>query len=148
MVAAARSGSRLATSVSPTTVRQDLREVLIRVSDLTNGQPVTDAAVNQKQQHALDTTIGQVSRSWHHATGTSPTPNDIASLLRLIRITTLDVETNGVADLEAVVLLAISIVARPQQAAVTWAILLQKSGELLQLRSRTYHIRHQIALYG
>ena len=83
-------------------VRKDLNTVLERVSLLAPQQVMQDAAHTAKEKIALAAAIEHVRREWNAETGNEPTPDQVKSLLSLLRIVTLDVEAGGVHEREAI----------------------------------------------
>ena len=116
-------------------VRIDLAAVLDRMRGLTSGQPFTDAATSVDQRKALDTLLEHVRRSWQSAAGIKPTDSDISAVCALMHLSVLDVETNGLAEREALSLLENRILENSLQAGAAWSTLLQVAADLSQRRS-------------
>lgn len=123
------------TSESSAPVRMDLAAVLDRMRGLTAGQPFTDAATSVDQRKALETLLEHVRRSWRSAAGKEPTDSDIGAVCALMHIGVLDVETNGVAEREALSLLEDRILENRQQAGGAWSTLLLLAADFSQRRS-------------
>jgi hypothetical protein len=133
------------TSVSPANIRIDLADALDRTRDLVAGQPLSDAAVNQAQQGALSTFTAHVRGSWEAVVGVSPDDADLLNICKVVWVVTLDVEADGVAEREALTLLATSVV-KPEQAGAAWSRILQLVADHSQRRSGADTTRIRAAL--
>ena len=125
------------TSESSQPLRRDLAAILNRVRDLTEGQPLTDAATNTAQSEGFETLVAQVRRCWRIAACQEATDADLRALLTLTHVCVLDVEADGVAEREALSLLESRVLADGTQSRPAWATMLQLIADLSQRRSGT-----------
>jgi hypothetical protein len=125
------------TPESSVPVRVDLAAVLDRIRGFTAGQPLDDAATNADQRKALETLIAHIRRSWRTVAGPDPADSDLQAICSLTHVITLDVETNGTAEREALALLETRVVENSEQDGAAWSAILQLVADLSQYRSGT-----------
>lgn len=115
----------ITSSASSAPVKEELANVLNRVRTLSVGQGLADAALTQSERAVLDKVNSHLQRGWFSLTGAQPTEKEIISLLHLVKIQVLDVDTNGDQEREAKTLLRTSVLQNPEQADAAWNTLIQ-----------------------
>ena len=92
----------ITSSATPQQLRTNLATVLQRIPGLAPNQALQDAARTAPETSALQTAIKHVERAWKSETGRNAPADEIKAVLSLLRIITLDVETGGVHEREAI----------------------------------------------
>ena len=112
-------------SRSPSTIRDVLPVVLHRARLLDPDQPIETCAATVEERRVLDTILALLRNSWQNALRTDPPDGDLRDLLRLLRVTVLDVESDGAAEREGKQLLRHSVIRDATQADVAWSTLIE-----------------------
>jgi len=116
-------------------LREDARRVINRMRDLAPGQPLTDAAVNENEEHALGILRAHASRSWRAATGTDPSDADLQAFFACLAIEVLAIEPDGANEREARGLLRASVLADASQEVTAWTTLRDLMGQTAEDRT-------------
>lgn len=97
-------------------------ELLDRLRDLDESQPMSAAARTKEEQRALAILVGHVGASWHAATGTAATDDDVRRVLSYTHIETLDTAPAEQHEREARQRLRDDVLDDPTQDAMAWTI--------------------------
>jgi hypothetical protein len=116
-------------------IRESLRNLLIRVTNLAPHQPLDDAAVNNRERRALRVAVSHVERSWQAATGLPAIDRDVGLALSLFFVEILDVETDQVHEREAKRTLDSVVLEDRAQVGVAWSNTIIACTEMAQARS-------------
>ena len=119
---------------TPATVRVNLREVLERTRVHLNGLP--NGRLGKAGRKALEVVTYHVRASWKAETGHEPSESDIAMLLRLVHVETIEVDEGQRDEREARDILRRSVLQAPNQAAVTWSTLITEGMRLIKARGQ------------
>jgi hypothetical protein len=113
-------------SSSPSTVRSVLADYLCLARALPEGQDLDPTSLTKPQGEIHRKIVDHIDTAWRRARGTSPTSRELISLLRLMRVLTLDVEPDGAQEREAKELLRRSILVDTIQVESAWSHLTRK----------------------
>ncbi len=116
-------------------IRESLRNLLIRVTNLAPHQPLDDGAVNNHERRALRVAVSHVERSWQAAAGVPAIDEDVRLALSLFFVEILDVETDQVHEREAKRTLDEVVLEDRTQAGVAWSNTIVACTEMAQARS-------------
>jgi hypothetical protein len=114
---------RLVLVTSPSSsqpVRVHLRNVLSRLNNLPQSQPLENAAANDNERRALAIAQEHLVQSWQKLTGSPPSEPDLRKLLSLIRIHVLDLEAGGTDEGHVKDILRQAVLKNPDGADAAW----------------------------
>ena len=126
----------MCTSSASGTIKLNLANSLSRLRALLPQQPLEDAAQNEDERAALRTIIDRAATVWTATLGSAPSATDLARLLRLIHVQTLNMEHGQSGLLEAQALLRSSVLLRPETSEIAWAQLLSLAAHMAQTSQR------------
>jgi hypothetical protein len=112
-----------------------LRDVLNRASGLSPGQPLNDAAVTDAEKKILKVTDASARARWEVATGAAPTETEVLSVLSLLSVEVLDVESGGQGEREAIRTLSTVIIEDRNQEGAAWSSVLKATRKMMTDRS-------------
>lgn len=112
-----------------------LREVLNRAAGLAPGQPLIDAAVTDEQKRILKVTETTVRTRWTAATRQAPSYSEVLSVLSLLSVEVLDVETGGQGEREAIRTLSTVVIEDSAQEGAAWSSVLKACRMMVEERS-------------
>lgn len=116
-------------------LRKDAGTVLGRMRELETGQPLEDAAVNQRQDEVLQVMLGHVRRSWKAATTRVPSHSQLKGFFDNLAIEELAVHHGGRSEREACTLLRLTSLEDPKQDLQAWTCLLDLVGQAAEDRT-------------
>jgi hypothetical protein len=102
-------------------VRQILPTVLNRILSLNINQAIDDAATSQEDRDVLQVLQNQISRAWRTQKGVDPTSVEIRQVCSLIRVHTLDVDSDQAQEREAKDLLRMTVLKTATDADLAWS---------------------------
>jgi hypothetical protein len=126
LVTGPRSGSK---------INDLLRDVLNRAKDLAPGQPLSDSAVTEGQSEVLDTTAKLIRARWLATTGRAVTELEVLSVLALLSVETIDVDSGQQGEREAIRTLRTVVIEDPNQEGAAWSSVLKACKNMVKDRS-------------
>ncbi|MER6958898.1 ATP-binding protein [Streptomyces sp. NPDC000618] len=117
------------------TVRVDLAQALDRLRGEPVEKDVTSLGLNATKVAAHNTFVAHVRRQWEKQRGTAPSAAELRAFLACCYVWTLDVESGGQAEREALGLLRMTVLSDAAQAEAAWNVLLGACAQLAILHS-------------
>jgi hypothetical protein len=114
-------------------IRIHLSKVVDRLRSHPQGTALTDVAVNKQQRTVLDSALAHLRREWTKVFGSTPTDDELHTMLRVFLVTSLDVEDGGT-DRERALERLRQVLHRPDHAEAAWATLLTHAHHLAATR--------------
>jgi hypothetical protein len=114
-------------------IRVHLSKVVDRVRSHPRGTALTDVAVNEQERAVLDTALAHLRREWTKVFGSTPTDDELHTMLRLFLVTSLDLQDGGI-DRERALERLRQVLHRPDHAEAAWATLLTHAHHLSATR--------------
>lgn len=117
------------------TVRIDLAQALDRLRGEPVEKDVTALGLNAAKVAAHNKFVEHVSRQWEQQQGAAPSAAELRAFLACCYVWTLDVESGGQAEREALGLLRMTVLGDAAQAESAWSVLLGACAQMAILHS-------------
>jgi hypothetical protein len=115
-------------------IRAHLSKVVDRLRSHPQGTALTDVAVNKQQRAVLGMALAHLRREWTEVFGSTPTDDELHTMLRAFLVTSLDMENGGI-DRERALERLRQVLHRPNHAEAAWATLLTHAHHLAATRA-------------